>query len=58
MKKGILTSEFWVTAVLPSIVAILNSVMGWMIDVEVLLGMFGASGAYALSRGVAKVGSK
>ena len=58
MKKGILTSEFWVTAVLPSIVAILNSIFQWNIDVEVLLGMFGASGAYALSRGVAKVNTK
>ncbi len=56
MKSGIWTTEFWVTAIMPGLVAILNSVMGWNIDPQVLLGMFGASGAYAVSRGVAKVG--
>jgi len=56
INPGVKTSEFWVAIILPFVVAVLNSVFGWQIDTQTLLAMFGSGGAYALSRGIAKVG--
>lgn len=51
---GMKTSEFWIAAVMPGLVTILNSVFGWGIDYQSLLAMFVPSSAYAVSRGMAK----
>jgi|GEM_PF-4629785 len=56
INPGVKTSEFWVAIVLPFLVTVLNSIFGWAIDPQMILGMFGASGAYAVSRGIAKGG--
>lgn len=48
------TSEFYVSAVGPGIVMILNALLGWGLDWQMLMAMFTPSSAYAISRGMAK----
>ena len=54
MTDGMKTSEFWIAAVAPPVITILNNVFGWGIDWQSLMAMFAPSGAYAVSRGIAK----
>ncbi len=54
MTDGMRTSEFWIAAVAPGLVTILNAVFGWGIAWEALMAMFVPNSAYALSRGMAK----
>ena len=54
MTDGMKTSEFWIAAVAPGFITILNSVFGWGIDYQALLAMFLPNSAYAISRGMAK----
>lgn len=56
-RKGIQTSEFWVTAV-TSIVTLLNSGLGWSLPTEAIATMAGVAAAYILSRGLKKLGDK
>ena len=46
------SKKLWVTIVTLAL-PVLNSIFGWSIDVNVLLGMFGVSGAYNIGQGVA-----
>ncbi len=57
-KPGWKTTEFWIGAVAPVLVTVLNKIFGWTIDPDQLMAMFGAGGAYAVSRGIAKNGVK
>ena len=54
MTDGMKTSEFWIAAVGPGLVTILNSVFNLGIDWQALLAMFIPNSAYAISRGMAK----
>ena len=54
MTQGMKSSEFWVTAVAPGLVTMLNSIFGWGIDWQTLMAMFVPSSAYAVSRGMVK----
>ncbi|MBA3833732.1 MAG: hypothetical protein H0X34_17930 [Chthoniobacterales bacterium] len=49
VKPGWQTSEFWVTAI-ASIIAILNTALGWQIEPTALATVGGMIAAYALSR--------
>jgi len=53
-KPGMKTSEFYVAAIMPGLITILNQIFGWGIDWQSLIGMFVPSSAYAISRGMAK----
>lgn len=54
MTSGMKSSEFYVTALMPPILVILNAIFGWGIDWQALLAVFMPSSAYAVSRGMAK----
>ena len=54
MTNGMKTSEFWIAAVAPGMITILNSIFGWGLDYQSLVAMFMPSSAYAISRGMAK----
>lgn len=54
MTPGMKTSEFWLAAVVPGLVTILNSVFNWGIDWQSLMAMFTPTSAYAISRGMKK----
>ena len=54
MTSGMKTSEFYVSAVAPGLVMMLNSLLGWGLDWQTLLAMFTPTSAYAISRGMAK----
>lgn len=54
MTPGMKTSEFWIGLITPMFMTVMNSVMGWQINPEMLMSMFGGGGAYAIGRGLAK----
>lgn len=58
MTDGMKSSEFWVTAVGPGLVMILNNVFGWGVDWQSLMAMFMPASAYAVSRGMVKSNQK
>ena len=54
MTNGMKSSEFYVAAVGPALVMLLNSIFSWGLDWQMLMAMFTPGSAYALSRGMAK----
>ena len=54
MTAGMKSSEFIFGLIGPQVMTVLNAVMGWEIDPQVLMAMFGGGGAYAMGRGFAK----
>lgn len=57
MKKGIHTSEFWVTTATSLLVALNQSgILGDIVlPIESIVGIVGAVAAYVISRGLAKL---
>lgn len=54
VKPGVKTSEFWIVLGVSVIMFIAEQAVGLSIDPNMVLGMFGLSGAYVISRGMAK----
>jgi hypothetical protein len=54
MTEGMKSSEFWVSAIMPPMITILNNIFGWGIDWESLLAMFLPASTYAASRSLVK----
>jgi len=55
MKNGIQTSEFWIVIVGMVIMAILSGI--GKLTPELIAAIAGPTGAYALARGIAKIGN-
>ncbi len=53
-RRGLQTSEFWVTA-LTTLFAILNGILDLGINGEEMAAIFGAPVAFVVSRGLAKI---
>ena len=49
------SKKLWLT-IFTLLIPIANAAFGWEIDVQVILGMFGVSGAYSIGQGVADIG--
>ncbi len=51
--KKLMEREFAFTALVVALV-LMNHFLGWGMTLETILGLIGASGAFAVSRGIAK----